>query len=57
MGLGICEEKVFNIDMARENLETALEKALESRLERIVPKVQLNLIRVYQIIAETALDE
>lgn len=57
MGLGICEEKVFNIDMARENLETALEKAIESRLDKIVPRVQLNLIRVYKIIAEQALDE
>jgi hypothetical protein len=33
MGLGICEEKVFNIDMAKENLETSLEKSIESRLD------------------------
>lgn len=57
MGLGICEEKVCNIDMARENLETALEKAIESRLDRIVPSVQKQLIRVYKVIAEQALSE
>jgi hypothetical protein len=50
-GLGICEEKVYNIEMAKQNLETALEKAIESQQERLKPKVQANLIRVYKVIA------
>lgn len=51
MGLGICEEKVYNIEMAKQNLETALERSLESNLEKVKPKVQTNLIRVYKVMA------
>ena len=32
MGLGICEENVFNIFNAMGNLETALDKAIEGKI-------------------------
>ena len=34
MGLGICEEEVFNIFNAMGNLETALEKAIDGNLSK-----------------------
>ena len=50
-GLGICEEKVYNKFEAKENLETALEKASEGNLENIAREVSKDLVRVYQSIA------
>lgn len=34
-GLGICEEKVFNIFQAMSYLEIALEKAIDGNLNKI----------------------
>lgn len=51
-GLGICEEKVYNKFEAKENLETALEKACEGNLESIKREVSKDLVRVYQLIAQ-----
>ena len=50
-GLGICEEKVYNKFEAKENLETALEKAAEGNLDGIARDVSKDLVRVYQSIA------
>jgi hypothetical protein len=50
-GLGICEEKVLNKFEAKENLETALEKAVEGNIEHIAREVSKDLVRVYQLIA------
>lgn len=46
-GLGICEEKVLNKFEAKENLETALEKAVEGNIEHIAREVSKDLVRVY----------
>lgn len=51
-GLGICEEKVYNKFEAKENLETALEKAVEGKIHKIELEVQKDLVRVYQLIAQ-----
>ena len=54
MGLGICEEKVLNIFYAKDNLETALERAVEGgTLQKIEKEISRELVRVYQIIAGT----
>jgi len=50
-GLGICEEKVYNKFEAKENLETALEKASEGNLDNIAFECSKDLARVYQSIA------
>ena len=46
-GLGICEEKVLNNFEAMNNLETALEKAVEGMLEHIAREISRVLVRVY----------
>lgn len=51
MGLGICEEKVFNIFEAMGNLETALEKANSANNQKLEKEISRELVRVYQIIA------
>lgn len=51
MGLGICEEKVFNIFNAMGNLETALEKANSAQNDKLEKEISRELVRVYQIIA------
>ena len=51
MGLGICEEKVFNIFNAMGNLETALEKANSANSTKLEKEISRELVRVYQIIA------
>ena len=51
MGLGICEEKVFNIFNAMGNLETALEKANSANNQKLEKEISRELVRVYQIIA------
>ena len=54
MGLGICEEKVFNIFYSKDNLETALERAVEGgTLQKLEKEISRELVRVYQIIAGT----
>lgn len=50
-GLGICEEKVLNKFEARNNFETALEKAVEGNIETIAREISKDLVRVYQLIA------
>jgi tetratricopeptide (TPR) repeat protein len=50
-GLGICEEKVLNFFEAMNNLETALEKAVEGMLENLAREFSRDLVRVYQTIA------
>lgn len=50
-GLGICEKKVLNIFNAMGNLETALEKAIESEVVRIQKDISTQLVLVYQEIA------
>ena len=50
-GLGICEEKVLNIFEAMNNLETALEKAIDGSLTKIERDISKELVRVYQNIA------
>lgn len=50
MGLGICEEKVFNIFNAMEYMQDALQKARQDQM-RFANKFSTELVRVYQIIA------
>ena len=47
-GLGFCEENVFNKFEAMGQLETALAKASEAKLEDIKTKILRDLVRVYQ---------
>ena len=52
MGLGICEEEVFNIFNSMGNLETALEKAISATtLTKLEKEISKQLVRVYQKIA------
>ena len=51
MGLGICEEEVFNIFNSMSNLETALEKAVDGVLIKLEKEISKQLVRVYQKIA------
>ena len=50
-GLGICEEKVLNYFEAMNNLETALDKAVEGMLENPAREFSGDLVRIYQTIA------
>jgi len=52
MGLGIWEEKVFNIFESMKYHETALEKAIDGNLRDIINKISKELIRVYNNIAK-----
>jgi tetratricopeptide (TPR) repeat protein len=51
-GLGTCEEKVHNIFPAMSNLETALEKATDGHHEDLGNVILIDLVRVYQTVAE-----
>jgi tetratricopeptide (TPR) repeat protein len=53
MGLGICEEKVFNIFESMRYHETALEKAIDGNLPDIIRKISQELVRVYNNIAKS----
>jgi tetratricopeptide (TPR) repeat protein len=53
MGLGICEEKVFNIFESMKYHETALEKAIDGNLPEIIRKISQELVRVYNNIAKS----
>jgi len=46
MGLGICEEKVFNIFNAMEYMQDALQKARQDQM-RFANKFSTELVRVY----------
>ncbi len=48
MGLGICEEKVLNINPnAKDYLETARDKASDGNLQKIEKEISRELVRVY----------
>jgi hypothetical protein len=56
-GLGIAEENVFNKFEAKNHLETALEKAKAGGTnERLIKEISMDLVRVYQQIANEYLD-
>ena len=55
-GLGICEEKVFNKFPAMQHLETALDKASAGELVETAQKISIDLVRVYQLIADEYLE-
>jgi hypothetical protein len=47
MGLGICEEEVFNIFNSKGNLETAREKATDAGNQKLEKEISVHLVRVY----------
>ena len=47
MGLGICEEEVFNIFNSKGHLETAREKATDASNPRLEKEISIHLVRVY----------
>ena len=47
MGLGKCEEQVLNKFHAKDNLETALDKAEDGSLDKLAKDISKELIRVY----------
>ena len=53
MGLGIWEEKVFNIFESMRYHEIALEKAIDGNLPDIITKISKELVRVYNNIAKS----
>lgn len=53
MGLGICEENVFNIFESMRYHETALERAIDGNLPDIIRQVSKELVRVYNNIAKS----
>ena len=55
-GLGICEEKVFNKFPAMQHLETALDKASTGELVETARIISIDLVRVYQLIADEYLE-
>ena len=56
-GLGIAEENVFNKFEAKNHLETALDKAKSAGTnDRLIKEISMDLVRVYQQIANEYLD-
>ena len=53
MGLGVCEEKVFNVFESMKYHEIALEKAIDGNLPDIIRKISQELVRVYKDIAKS----
>lgn len=52
MGLGKCEEKIFNVFESMRYHETALEKAIDGNLPNIIKDISQELVRVYKNIAK-----
>ena len=57
MGLGICEEKVYNTFEAMHFHERAQEKALEHDNKEIVRSISKELVNIYNKIAQEYLDK
>lgn len=51
IGLGICEEKVYQEKKAKDYLEQALNKAIEAQDQKGINKVSKELMRIYDEIA------
>ena len=52
MGLGKCEEQIFNVFESMRYHETALEKAIDGNLPNIIKDISQELVRVYKNIAK-----